>query len=138
MKIVVKNESQLAEIAPDILKAIGSRRHVALVGPMGAGKTTLTAALCAAIGVADPVSSPTFSIINEYCNAEGNPLAYHFDFYRIDSPLEAADLGLDDYFDSEAFCFMEWSENVEQFLPDDTVELHISLLPDGSREFSIS
>lgn len=132
MEIRIANEADLDRAAAEFLAALDGRRHIALVGPMGAGKTTLTAAVGRVLGVTDEVSSPTFSIINEYRDRDGNPV-YHFDFYRIDTPEEAMDLGLDEYFDSDALCLMEWPEKVASFLPDDVLPVRLTVNPDGSR-----
>ena len=132
MKIEITGEADIDRAARQFLDAAGSARHIAFYAPMGAGKTTFTAALCRALGVTDDVNSPTFSIINEYRDREGSPV-YHFDFYRIETPAHAAELGLDDYFESGALCLMEWPEIVEDFLPDDTLRVDISVNPDGSR-----
>lgn len=132
MRITIANESETGRAAREFLDALDGRRHVALRAPMGAGKTTLTAAVCRELGVTDDVTSPTFSIINEYVDREGNPV-YHFDFYRIDTEAQALDLGLDEYFDSGALCLMEWPENVEAFLPDDTLDVTISVADDATR-----
>lgn len=136
MEIRIATEAEIDGGARTLLDLIGDRRHIALEGPMGAGKTTLTAALCRVLGVSDEVNSPTFSIINEYRDREGNPV-YHFDFYRIENPAEALDLGLEEYFDSGALCIMEWSGNVSEFLPDDTLEVTIRVGEDGSRLVAI-
>ena len=124
MKITIPALSEIDRVAGEFLSAIGSRRHVAFHAPMGGGKTTFIAALCRALGVEDDVNSPTFSIINEYRTKENSPV-FHFDFYRIDDDRQACDLGLDEYFDSGALCLMEWPENVEAFLPDDTLHVEI-------------
>ena len=104
---------------------------------MGAGKTTFISALCKCAGMEDEVTSPTFSIVNEYRPAASSGQSadriFHFDFYRIETPEEALDLGLDDYFDSGALCLMEWPENVEDFLPEDTLDVHIDVKDDGTR-----
>ncbi len=136
MKIRVENESELDRAAACLLTALGDHRHVSLNGPMGAGKTTLVSAVGRVLGVSDDVTSPTFSIINEYRDRDDAPV-YHFDFYRIDTPAQAEDLGLDDYFDSDALCLMEWSENVADFLPEDTVDVTIRVNDDGSREIML-
>lgn len=135
MTIKVPNESELDRAAAELLAALGVRRHIALHGPMGAGKTTLVSAVGRVLGVADDVTSPTFSIINEYRDADDRAV-YHFDFYRIANELQAADLGLDDYFDSGALCLMEWPENVADFLPDDTVDVEIVVKDNGERELN--
>lgn len=124
MTINIRGEEDIARAAEEFLALIGDRRHIAFYGAMGAGKTTFIAGLCRALGVVDDVSSPTFSIINEYRDSSDRPI-YHFDFYRIDDMREAADLGLDDYFDSGSLCLMEWPGNVEGFLPDDTLNVEI-------------
>lgn len=137
MEIVVSGLSQAEEGARRLLDALGERRHVALEGPMGAGKTTLTAALCRVLGLVDEVSSPTFSIINEYAGADGMPAVYHFDFYRVESPEEAMDLGLEDYFGSGALCLMEWSGNIGALIPEDTVTVRIDVRDDGARVLTL-
>lgn len=145
-EIIIHNTGELEEAARQFVGVLGERRHVAFHAPMGAGKTTFIAALCRVLGMEDETSSPTFSIINEYHaasdgmkSAGGHAIdrVYHFDFYRIETPEEALDLGLDDYFDSEALCLMEWPGNVEGFLPDDTVEVSIEVEDDGTRRLMI-
>ena len=106
---------------------------IAFYAPMGAGKTTFTTAICRVLGVRDDaVSSPSFSIVNEYRTASGEPL-YHFDFYRIAKPEEALDIGLYDYLDSGCTCIMEWPENIEDLLPEETLRVRITVNPDESR-----
>ena len=103
---------------------------------MGAGKTTFTTALCHRLGVSeDAVSSPTFSIVNEYRTSGGDSI-YHFDFYRITRVEEAFDIGLYDYLDSGSLCLIEWPENIEQILPEETLKVTIAVLPDESRVIS--
>ncbi len=133
MKIEVSDIERLPEAAEQLLAALGDRRVVALEGAMGAGKTTLTAALCRVLKMDDEVSSPTFSIVNEYVGEAMGGQVYHFDFYRLETPAEALDLGLDDYFDSGELCLMEWSGRVAPLLPEDTAVVRIEELPDGSR-----
>ena len=127
----------LDRAAAEFLQAIGDKRLVAFYAPMGAGKTTFITAVCKALGVReDAVSSPTFGIINEYRTASGEPL-YHFDFYRIERPEEALDIGLYDYLDSGSLCLMEWPENIEPLLPPETLRARISVEPDGSRTLTL-
>lgn len=128
-------EGELDRAAREFLVAVGERRHIAFHAPMGAGKTTFVSAVCHALGAEDDVSSPTFSIINEYRDREGRPI-FHFDFYRIDDDAQALDLGLDEYFDSDALCLMEWPENACRFLPDDTLDVCIDVADDGTREIT--
>ncbi|SHN28162.1 tRNA threonylcarbamoyladenosine biosynthesis protein TsaE [Cyclobacterium lianum] len=86
-------------------------------GEMGAGKTTLIREICRALGVVDQVSSPTFSIVNEYATDRGE-IIFHFDFYRISDPMEAVEIGVEEYFHSGRYCFVEWAEKIPSFLPD--------------------
>ena len=132
-EIHIAGLADLDRAAGEFLNAIGDARLVAFYAPMGAGKTTFTTALCRRLGVdEDAVSSPTFAIVNEYRTAAGESV-FHFDFYRIDNPAEALDIGLYDYLDSGCLCLMEWPENIEPLLPEETLRVHIRVEPDGSR-----
>lgn len=131
-QITIKNTSDLERAAREFLSEIGNSKLVAFFAPMGAGKTTFTTAICKVLGVTDPVCSPTFTIINEYMKEDGEPM-YHFDFYRINKLSEAMDIGLDDYLYSGYLCIMEWPENIEELLPEETLRVNITVNPDGSR-----
>ena len=132
-KIVIPDISALDGAAREFLGQIGDNRLVAFYAPMGAGKTTFTTAVCRALGVeGDAVSSPTFSIVNEYRTKDGESI-FHFDFYRINKVSEALDIGFYDYIDSGCLCLMEWPENIEEIIPDETVRVRISVDPDGTR-----
>lgn len=136
MEIRIQNLEDLQRAAREFLKSIGDNTLIAFYAPMGAGKTTFTTALCKELGVReDSVSSPTFAIVNEYRSRTGEPV-YHFDFYRITKPSEALDIGLYDYLDSGYLCFMEWPENVQELLPEETLRVQIKVNPDGSRSLS--
>lgn len=136
MEIRIQNLQDIQRAAGEFLKAIGDNTLIAFYAPMGAGKTTFTTALCKELGVReDSVSSPTFAIVNEYRSRTGEPV-YHFDFYRITKPSEALDIGLYDYLDSGYLCFMEWPENVQELLPEETLRVQIKVNPDGSRSLS--
>ena len=133
-QIIINDLQALERAAGEFLHEIGDHRLVAFYAPMGAGKTTFTTAICKALGVQeDAVSSPTFAIVNEYRAGDGKPV-FHFDFYRIENPAEALDIGLYDYLDSGFLCLMEWPENIEPLLPEETLRVHISVLPDHSRQ----
>ena len=110
--------------------------RIVLLGFMGAGKTTFTTAICKALGVTDPVGSPTFAIVNEYMRADGDPM-YHFDFYRINRVEEVFDLGYEEYFYSGELCFVEWPEKIEELLPDDVMTVSITIDSDSARTFEI-
>ena len=131
-EIEIRNTSDLDKAAKEFLEQIGDNRLIAFFAPMGAGKTTFTTAICKALGVTDPVGSPTFAIVNEYEKADGEPM-YHFDFYRINKLSEAIDIGLYDYLDSGFLCLMEWPENIEELLPEETLRVTIKVNPDLSR-----
>lgn len=134
--IIIKDLNDLDRAAEDFLKEIGDRRIIAFYAPMGAGKTTFTTAICHRLGVKeDAVSSPTFAIINEYKTKSGEPM-YHFDFYRINKESEALDIGFYDYIDSGSLCIMEWPENIEKLLPEETLRVFISVNQDESRTVS--
>ena len=131
--IIIKSLTDLDRAAGEFLKETEGHSLIALHGPMGAGKTTFTSAICRRLGVSeDAVGSPTFAIVNEYRTATGGSV-YHFDFYRITKAEEALDIGLYDYLDSGALCLMEWAENIEELLPEETLVVHITVGKDGSR-----
>ena len=135
-ELTIKDLSSIDEAAKKFLNEIGDNRLIAFYAPMGAGKTTFTTALCRALGVADDaVSSPTFSIVNEYRTSDGESL-FHFDFYRITKIAEALDIGFYDYIDSGCLCLMEWPENIEEIIPEETLRVHISVNFDESRSLS--
>ena len=135
-RIVIASLDNLQEAAKQFLKEIGDRRLIAFYAPMGAGKTTFTTAICHCLGVRDDaVGSPTFAIVNEYKAGNGE-MIFHFDFYRITSLEEALDIGLYDYLDSGSLCLMEWPENIEPLLPEETLKVNITVGSDGSRTIS--
>lgn len=132
----IKDLSVIDQVAADFIKEIGSHKLIAFYAPMGSGKTTFTTAICRVLGVReDAVSSPTFSIINEYRKADGEPV-FHFDFYRINRIGEALDIGLYDYIDSGCLCIMEWPENIGEILPEETLRVFITVNEDDSRTIS--
>ena len=132
-RITIAGLAQLDQAAQEFLQAIGENSLIAFYAPMGAGKTTFTTSVCKALGVEeDAISSPTFAIVNEYRARGGKPV-FHFDFYRIERPEEALDIGLYDYLDSGCLCLMEWPENIEGLLPEETLRVKISVLDDDSR-----
>ena len=136
MKEIICTLDTLDAAADEFLEAIGGNTVIAFYGQLGAGKTTFIKAVCERLGVADNVCSPTFTIVNEYQAASGEPV-FHFDFYRIDSLREAQDLGLEEYFYSGGLCLMEWPEKIAELLPEDTVEVRIEPLDEVTRRISI-
>jgi len=135
-EIIIKNPADADRAAEEFLSMVGGAKLIAFHAPMGAGKTTFISAICRRLGVReDAVGSPTFAIVNEYRSGSGSPI-YHFDFYRITKLAEALDVGLYDYLDSGELCLMEWPENVEELLPEETLRVDMEVLPDGSRRVS--
>ncbi len=100
--------------------------------PMGAGKTTLIKEICLELGIKQPVSSPTFSLVNSYLDSENNPF-YHFDLYRLNSLSEAMDIGIEEYLDSGNRCVIEWPDSIRDLLPEHFHEIKIEIMENGSR-----
>lgn len=124
MKVEIHSIEQLPEVARKLLGEFPDDRFFAFFGKMGVGKTTLIKEICAELGVNDNVCSPTFAIVNEYTDGAGEPV-YHFDFYRMKSVAEAYDIGYEEYFYSGFYCFTEWTEKVEELLPERYVRVDI-------------
>ncbi len=136
MKILeIHSLDKINEVAEVFLKSFREPCIFAFYGSMGVGKTTFIQAVCKVLGVVDPVSSPTFSIVNEYsCGTDCK--VYHFDFYRINSITEVFDFGYEEYFSENAYIFIEWPELIEDLLPPETVKLSITLKDEGLRQIS--
>lgn len=126
MEILIKDKRHLHSAARELLKHYGNNRIFAFYGSMGAGKTTFIKALCEILGTIDIVSSPTFTLVNEYRTNDGTTL-YHIDFYRIKKLEEVFDFGVEEYLNGDSHCFMEWPELVEEILPPETVKVRISV-----------
>ena len=125
--------NSIEEVAEILLKKVNTKT-VLFYGDMGVGKTTLIQALVKQLG-GNNVTSPTFSIVNEY--EVNNDIVYHFDFYRIDSEDEAYDIGIEDYFYSGHWVFIEWPEKIKGILPKETDISYIILNRNGSRTLKL-
>ena len=125
-------EREIHLACTNFLKLIGEQKHIAFNGDMGVGKTTFITALCKILGTDDMVSSPTFAIVNEYALNNETPI-YHFDFYRIKSPIELLDIGFDEYCSDAAWCFIEWPEKAASIIPDDFLKVYLTEAADGLR-----
>lgn len=136
MKITVKDKSHVRHAASEFIRIMGDYRLFAFYGGMGAGKTTIIKAICEKLGSENIVTSPTFTLVNEYATADGS-LIYHIDFYRIKKREEVFDFGIEEYFSSGFPCFMEWPELVEEILPEETVRVRITVEDDASRSLDI-
>ena len=133
MEILIKDLNGIREAAAEFVKLMDGRSVFAFYGQMGAGKTTFIKAVCAELGIADTVNSPTFSIVNEYRSESTGALVYHFDFYRIKKLEEVYDMGYEDYFYGGSLCFLEWPELIEDLLPEDATKVSIEETENGAR-----
>ncbi len=133
MQIKIDSLDNIRTAAREFVKNMGEGNVYAFYGKMGAGKTTFIKAICEELGVDDVITSPTFSIVNEYRSETTGELIYHFDFYRIKKLEEVYDMGYEDYFYSGALCFLEWPELIEELLPGSAVKVTITQNDDDSR-----
>ena len=134
-RIEIDSLSDLPRVAEAVIEALDGRTVVLLRGGMGAGKTTLVSRIAALLGAEDAVTSPTFALVNQY---EGSVhRIYHFDFYRIDRIEEVFDLGYEEYFYSGDLCLVEWPEKIERLMPDEVVEVRITVESPTERTFEI-
>ena len=136
MKIVIKDKGHLDEAAAKFVNLTQGRKIFAFYGPMGAGKTTIIKSICRKLGALDIITSPTFTLVNEYKTAHGESI-YHIDFYRIRKTEEVFDFGIEEYFSSGSYCFMEWPELVEEILPAETNRVRITVRDDEQRILEI-
>lgn len=132
MEILVENENKLKDAAISLLKFAEDEKIFLFQGEMGAGKTTLIKSLCLQLGMLENVSSPTYSLVNEYVFPEGK--IFHFDFFRIKNELEAFDLGFEEYLTSGDYCFIEWPEMIPNLWPDSFLEIKIIETESGIRK----
>lgn len=130
--ILSESPTDLANASRTFLPYTAQYSCISFWGGLGAGKTTFIRALCQQLGVTDTVTSPTFSLINEY-HSKGGDIVYHFDFYRLTTLQEATDIGVEDYFCSPNLCLIEWPALVTPLLPDDTLDVAIEVNSDGRR-----
>ena len=133
MQIKIDSLDNIRAAAREFVKNMGEGNVYAFYGKMGAGKNTFIKAICEELGVDDVITSPTFSIVNEYRSETTGELIYHFDFYRIKKLEEVYDMGYEDYFYSGALCFLEWPELIEELLPGSAVKVTITQNDDDSR-----
>lgn len=126
--------SSLPAATQVLIEFAGSQKIFLFYGDMGAGKTTFIKALCEQLGVKEAVTSPTFSIVNEY--AGNNAKVYHFDFYRLKNQDEALDMGYEEYFYSGNYCLIEWPEKIPDLLPHHYIKVSIQLQEQQSRLFT--
>jgi tRNA threonylcarbamoyladenosine biosynthesis protein TsaE len=137
MEILIKDKRHLSSAAKQLLKQSGENKIFAFYGSMGAGKTTFIKAICESLGAIDTVTSPTFTLVNEYKTSDGESI-FHIDFYRIKKQEEVFDFGIEEYLSGDSYCFMEWPELIEEILPPETVKVKISVDKNEQRILLIS
>lgn len=123
--------TEINEVAAQVL-AQNPKKVILFNGEMGAGKTTFIKAFSKLLGVNDTMSSPTFSLVNEYQTTQ-NQKVFHFDVYRIKSEDEALDMGIEEYLYSGNWCFIEWSEKIPNLIPEEHSLITIKMLANGNR-----
>jgi tRNA threonylcarbamoyladenosine biosynthesis protein TsaE len=126
MRILIKDKKHLPAAAKEILEYTSGHKLLAFYGSMGAGKTTIIKAICRVLGAGDIVTSPTFIMVNEY-KTNKDEIIYHIDFYRIKKAEEVFDFGIEEYFSSGSYCFMEWPELIGGILPSETAKIKITV-----------
>ncbi|MEQ8714036.1 MAG: tRNA (adenosine(37)-N6)-threonylcarbamoyltransferase complex ATPase subunit type 1 TsaE [Cyclobacteriaceae bacterium] len=129
--------AQINGAARYIIENAGNHKVWLLDGEMGAGKTTLVKAIGSLMGIKDEISSPTYSLVNEYAD-ENEKQYFHFDFYRIKDEEEAYDIGTDEYLYSGALCFIEWAEKIPSLIPDKYLEININLVSETGRNLILT
>jgi tRNA threonylcarbamoyladenosine biosynthesis protein TsaE len=137
MKIIIKDKSHLPAAAKKLLSYAGNNKIIAFYGSMGSGKTTIIKAVCKVLGVTGVVTSPTFTLVNEYRTGEGK-LVYHIDFYRIKKKEEVLDFGVEEYLTGDSYCFIEWPGLAEEFLPPGIINVRISVGNNEQRTLLVS
>jgi len=134
--LTIESIDTIDDVAKEFLAKYRSQKIIAFYGEMGVGKTTFIKALCLAMDIEDDVTSPSFSIINEYHN-KADDIVFHFDFYRLKSIEEALDIGYEEYIYSGNYCFMEWPEKIEPLLPENRMDVTIKESDDGKRVITV-
>ncbi|NPA68838.1 MAG: tRNA (adenosine(37)-N6)-threonylcarbamoyltransferase complex ATPase subunit type 1 TsaE [Chlorobi bacterium] len=136
-KYIVEKLEDLPKTAADIVKNFDTENLWAFYGKMGSGKTTLIKEICKVKNVTDNVTSPTFSVVNEY-HTSTEDIIYHFDFYRIEKTEEVFDMGYEEYFYAGNLCLIEWPELIEPLLPEKYLKIEIDEKENGFRYISCS
>jgi len=135
VQLSVNSLSRLPQAAEAILANSAGNKIFLFYGEMGAGKTTLIKTMCEQLGVTEQATSPTFSIVNEYIGRDSR--IFHFDFYRLKNQTEALDMGYEEYFYSDAYCFIEWPEKIPDLLPIHYTNVRIEVSDVNSRHISV-
>lgn len=138
LKIISRSEEDTASLARELAAKLPRGTVIALYGDLGAGKTVFSRAFAKAIGVTETVSSPTYTIIQEYLLDDGGYF-YHLDLYRIQNSRDALAFAVDEYLnDANSYALLEWPERIEDILPPDTLIINIKHLNDTEREITVN
>jgi tRNA threonylcarbamoyladenosine biosynthesis protein TsaE len=135
MKIITKSAEETIKLGKKIGAFLLPNEVLALTGDLGAGKTTLIQGIAEGLGVKDYVTSPTFIIINEY---QGRFPFYHIDLYRLDEVSQIEDLGIEEYFNKDGVCVIEWAEKLKELMPQNAEKIEIKVLSENEREICVS
>ena len=130
-EITTTSPQQTMEFGAKLAKQLSKSSVVTFNGNLGSGKTTLIRGLSRELNVQEHVTSPTFTLINEY---NGDLPIYHFDFYRLNSDIELHDLGVDEYFDGDGICLIEWPEIVAEWLPENRIDIYLAATYDAKSQ----
>lgn len=123
MRIVIRNEQDTRKFGIELAQKLKPGDIIALIGDLGTGKTTLTKSIAEGLGITGMITSPTFTIVQEY--TEGRLPLYHFDVYRINDPEEMYELGYEEYFFGQGVCVIEWADLIEDLIPGDSIQIRI-------------
>ncbi|WP_418501469.1 tRNA (adenosine(37)-N6)-threonylcarbamoyltransferase complex ATPase subunit type 1 TsaE [Flagellimonas sp.] len=136
----MKKTFQLNEIREVAKEIIGTTpgKILCFYGDMGVGKTTLVKAMVKELGAMDEANSPTFGLVNEYRGENDKPIAFHFDFYRLNDESEALDMGFEDYLAQDAWVFIEWPEKIESLIPEDAVGVFLHFVDENTRSIELN
>ena len=140
LELEIKTIEELKGVVHKVLDLLQKRNILAFYGEIGAGKTSLIQAICQQLGVKEPVTSPTFSLINEYSFLDntGKPQpVYHMDLYRLEQIEEALEIGIEEYLEAPNYCLIEWPEIIEDLLPEDSMRINIQIIDDSTRKILI-
>ena len=121
--VIIRDETETKKFATDVAQTLKKGDVIALVGDLGTGKTTLSKYIAEALGITETITSPTFTIVQEYDS--GRLPLYHFDVYRVDDIEEMYRIGYEEYFYGEGVCIVEWADIVEEIIPEDATVIFI-------------
>lgn len=138
MELLIYDLKELGSAAEKVLAYAGNRKIWCFAGELGAGKTTFIKAICQYLKVQESVTSPTYSLVNEYTfitpDESSEQYLYHLDLYRLKQIEEALDIGIEEYLYGENYCFIEWAEIIEPILPEDAMKISLTIVEDSVRK----